>query len=71
MLKERTAELTAAGLWEQVDDKTGSTQCWFEVTERDGIYEGTIVRTFARPNRTNINPKREQIEILQRRSDLA
>jgi hypothetical protein len=24
MLKERTAELTAAGLWEQVDDKTGN-----------------------------------------------
>jgi len=22
MLKERTAELTAVGLWEQVDDKT-------------------------------------------------
>ena len=42
MLKERPAELTAAGLWEQVDDKTGSTQCWFEITERDGIYEGTI-----------------------------
>ena len=62
MLKERTAELTAAGLWEQVDDKTGSTQCWFEITERDGIYEGTIVRTFAPPNRTNINPKREQTE---------
>ena len=60
MLKERTAELTAAGLWEQVDDKTGSTQCWFEITERDGIYEGTIVRTFAPPNRTNINHKREQ-----------
>ena len=62
MLKERTADLTAAGLWEQVDDKTGSTQCWFEITERDGIYEGTIVRTFAPPNRTNINPKREQTE---------
>ena len=62
MLKERTAELTAAGLWEQVDDKTGSTQCWFEITERGGIYEGTIVRTFAPPNRTNINHKREQTE---------
>jgi hypothetical protein len=62
MLKERTADLTAAGLWEQVDDKTGSTQCWFEITERDGIYEGTIVRTFAPTNRTNINHKREQPE---------
>jgi uncharacterized protein (DUF2147 family) len=39
-------------LWEQVDDKTGSTQGWFEITERDGIYEGTIVRIFAPPAST-------------------
>ena len=62
MLKERTAELTAAGLWEQVDDKTGSTQCWFEITERDGIYEGTIVRTFAPPDSTSTSYKREETE---------
>jgi uncharacterized protein (DUF2147 family) len=53
-----TAERTAVGLWEQVDDKTGSTQGWFEITERDGIYEGTIVRIFAPPDSTRSSYKR-------------
>jgi uncharacterized protein (DUF2147 family) len=57
-----TAELTAVGLWEQVDDKTGSTQCWFEITERDGIYEGTIVRIFAPPDSTRTSYKRGETE---------
>jgi hypothetical protein len=39
-LPERTTELTAVALWEQVDDRTGRTQCWFEITERDGVYGG-------------------------------
>jgi len=59
---KRTDEPTAVGLWEQVDDKTGSTQCWVEITERDGIYEGTIVRTFAPPDSTSTSYKREETE---------
>lgn len=57
-----TAELTAVGLWEQVDDKTGSTQGWFEITERDGIYEGTIVRIFAPSDSTRTSYKRGETE---------
>ena len=56
------ADFTAVGLWEQVDDKTGSTQCWFKITERDGIYEGTIVRIFAPPDSTSTSYKRGDTE---------
>ena len=59
---KRTDEPTAVGLWEQVDDKTGSTQCWVEITERDGIYEGTIVRTFAPLDSTSTSYKRKETE---------
>jgi uncharacterized protein (DUF2147 family) len=42
----RAAELTAAGLWEQVDEKTGKAESWFRIAERNGLYEGTIVKIF-------------------------
>jgi uncharacterized protein (DUF2147 family) len=42
-------ELTAAGLWEQVDDKSGKAESWFRITERNGVYEGTIVKIFPNP----------------------
>jgi uncharacterized protein (DUF2147 family) len=45
----KPAEITAAGLWEQVDDNTGEVQSWFRVVERNGIYEGTIVKMFLKP----------------------
>src|SRR5262249_9051665 len=32
-LPVRAAEPTAAGLWEQVDDKTGKPESWFKITE--------------------------------------
>ena len=57
-----TAELTAVGLWEQVDDKTGSTQCWFEISERDGVYEGTIVKVFSVPDSTRTSYMRGETE---------
>jgi hypothetical protein len=38
-LPGRTTDLTAVGLWEQVDDRTGRTQSWFKITERGGVYE--------------------------------
>jgi uncharacterized protein (DUF2147 family) len=39
---------SASGLWEQVDDD-GRVGGWFYIYERDGIYEGKIVRMFLRP----------------------
>jgi uncharacterized protein (DUF2147 family) len=43
------AEPTAAGLWEQVDEKTGKAESWFRITEKDGVYTGTIVKMFPKP----------------------
>jgi len=45
----RAAEPTAAGLWEQVDDKTGKAESWFKIVERNGVYEGGIVKIFYKP----------------------
>jgi len=36
------------GLWEQVNDD-GKVGGWFHIYERDGIYEGKIVKAFPRP----------------------
>jgi uncharacterized protein (DUF2147 family) len=43
------AEPTAAGLWEQVDERTGKAESWFKITERNGVYEGAIVKIFFKP----------------------
>ena len=40
---------TAAGLWEQVDEKTGKPESWFSIAEKDGIYTGIIVKMFQKP----------------------
>lgn len=37
-----------AGLWEQVDDD-GRVGGWFHIYERDGIFEGRIVKMFPKP----------------------
>jgi uncharacterized protein (DUF2147 family) len=37
------------GLWEQVDENTGQAESWFRITEKNGVYEGSIVRIFPRP----------------------
>ena len=42
-------EPSAAGLWEQVDEKTGAAESWFSIAEKDGIYTGTIVKMFQKP----------------------
>src|SRR4051794_33074082 len=39
------AEPTAAGIWERRDD-SGKPEGWFRITERNGIYEGQIVKMF-------------------------
>src|SRR5215470_9487971 len=48
-LPVRAAEPTATGLWEQVDEKTGKPESWFKITERNGVYQGNIVKIFFKP----------------------
>ena len=35
---------SAAGLWEQVDEKSGKPESWFRITEKGGVYEGVLVQ---------------------------
>ena len=43
------AELTAVGLWEQVDENSGKAESWFKISERNGVYEGNVVKIFPNP----------------------
>jgi uncharacterized protein (DUF2147 family) len=43
------AEPTATGLWEQVDENSGQPESWFRIEERNGVYEGKIVKIFFKP----------------------
>jgi uncharacterized protein (DUF2147 family) len=45
----RAAEPSAVGLWEQVDERSGKAESWFRITERNGVYEGTIIKIFPKP----------------------
>ena len=37
------------GLWEQVDENSGKPESWFKIIERNGVYEGNIVKIFFKP----------------------
>ena len=41
----RAAEPGVAGLWEKTDG-SGNPEGWFRIAERNGVYEGQIVRIF-------------------------
>jgi uncharacterized protein (DUF2147 family) len=45
----RAAEPSAVGLWEQVDESSGKPESWFRISEKNGVYEGTIVKMFLKP----------------------
>jgi len=45
----RAAEPTAVGLREQVDEKSGQPESWFKIVERNGAYQGNIVKIFFKP----------------------
>ena len=42
-------EPSAVGLWEQVDEKSGKAESWFRITEKNGVYQGAIVKIFPKP----------------------
>jgi uncharacterized protein (DUF2147 family) len=50
----QAADPTAAGLWAQVEEN-GKVGGWFLIAERNGVYEGTIVKMFLEPGE-NPNP---------------
>lgn len=45
----RSVESTAAGLWQATDQETGQPNGWFLFRERDGVFDGTIVRMYLKP----------------------
>jgi uncharacterized protein (DUF2147 family) len=44
----RAADVSAAGLWAQVEEN-GKIGGWFLISDRNGVYEGTIVKMFIEP----------------------
>jgi uncharacterized protein (DUF2147 family) len=40
---------SAAGLWQQIDPETNKSDGWFLIYERNGTYEGAIVKMFLKP----------------------
>ena len=49
-------EAVVTGLWKQVDPDTGRTGAWFLFSERGGLFEGAIVKTF--PQQTGEEPNK-------------
>ena len=45
-------EPSAVGLWEQVDD--GKSEGWFRIIEKNGVYEGVLVKAFPKPGEEGI-----------------
>jgi uncharacterized protein (DUF2147 family) len=42
-------EPSAVGLWQQIDPESGKSDGWFFISERNGLYEGAIVKMFLKP----------------------
>ena len=43
------AEPSAVGLWQALDKDSGQPTGWFLIRDRDGVYEGLIVRMYLKP----------------------
>jgi uncharacterized protein (DUF2147 family) len=43
------ADPAADGLWEQIDESTGQAEGWFRIAQKDGVYEGVLVKGFGKP----------------------
>ena len=48
-------EPSAAGLWQNIDPETNKPDGWFYISERNGAYEGAIVKMFMKPGEP-LNP---------------
>ncbi len=46
-------DVTAAGVWQQADDQ-GRVGAWFYFAEKNGVFEGRLVKTFPKPGVPNI-----------------
>lgn len=44
-----SSQPSAEGLWEQIDEKTGTAESWFRVYKKGDVYEGQIVKMFPKP----------------------
>jgi len=44
------ADLTPAGLWQAVDDKTKQPTGWFLISDHNGVFDGIIARMFLGPD---------------------
>jgi uncharacterized protein (DUF2147 family) len=44
-----SAQPTAAGLWQAVDDDTKQPTGWFLISVRDGVYTGILAKMFLKP----------------------
>jgi len=42
-------EPSATGLWQNIDPETNKPDGWFYISERNGAYEGAIVKMFLKP----------------------
>ena len=45
----QAADPSAVGVWEQVDENSGKPESWFKIVQRNGVYEGNIVKIFFKP----------------------
>ncbi|WP_423196006.1 MULTISPECIES: DUF2147 domain-containing protein [unclassified Cupriavidus] len=41
------AETTPAGMWKTIDDHTGKARGLIEITEKDGVYSGRLVKSLS------------------------